>query len=91
LTIAFEDPVDFARFLSPVRVTLIEEVKRSPNSVSALAKRLRRDVSAVRRDVKKLEEAGLVRVVTAKNPGHGKMRIVEARVSGRLNFLASLD
>jgi predicted transcriptional regulator len=91
LTITFEDPIDLARFLSPVRVTLIKEVKHSPNSVSGLAKRLRRDVSAVRRDVKKLEEAGLVQVVTTTNPGHGKMRIVESRVSGRLTFSASLD
>ena len=46
-------------------------------SVTALAHELKRDVRAVRADIKTLEKHGLIRLRDKVNPGHGRVRIVE--------------
>jgi len=48
--------------LTEKRVLLLKEVKLTPASISALAKRLKRDRSAVTRDVQLLERFGVVQV-----------------------------
>jgi predicted transcriptional regulator len=42
-----------------------------------LANALHRDIRAVNRDLRKLEEAGLVRTSLRVNPGHGRSKFVE--------------
>jgi predicted ArsR family transcriptional regulator len=41
-----------------------------------LAAALKRDAKSVRRDVAKLERAGVVKTAQEMNPGHGRMKIV---------------
>jgi predicted transcriptional regulator len=55
----------------------VEVARTKPYSVTALAKKLKRDPKSVRRDVQKLEQAGVLRTRQAINPGHGRVKIVE--------------
>jgi hypothetical protein len=48
------------------------------SSFSALAASLGRDPESVRRDVLKLERAGVARTREQINPGHGRVKVVEA-------------
>jgi hypothetical protein len=50
--------------------------------VASLAAVLKRDSKSVRRDVVKLEQAGMLRTYEEINPGYGRVRIVEP-VAGR--------
>ena len=59
------------------RLRLLQKVKRKSCSISALAAALKRDAKSVRRDVVKLERAGVVRTREEINPGHGRVKIVE--------------
>ncbi|CAG9271580.1 conserved hypothetical protein [Paraburkholderia unamae] len=76
--ITFEDPEDLARLLTSGRIDLFRTVKAEPASITAIAERLHRDRSAVKRDVDILSEAGLVAVETVPNAGHGTHKIVRA-------------
>jgi predicted transcriptional regulator len=58
-------------------VRVVETARTKPYSVTELARVLKRDPRSVRRDVKKLEEFGVVRTREAINPGHGRVKIVE--------------
>ena len=49
----------------------------SLRAITALAAALKRDPKSVRRDVLKLERAGVVRTRQQINPGHGRVKIVE--------------
>jgi predicted transcriptional regulator len=85
----FADPLDMLAVLTEKRVRLFNQVKKESLSVSGLALRLKRDAKSVRRDVTKLEEAGVVRTRLLKNPGHGRVRIVEP-VAQTISLRASL-
>ncbi|USS45128.1 hypothetical protein NFI99_26425 [Burkholderia glumae] len=52
------------------------DIKAEPPSITSVAARLRRDRSAVKRDIDALLAAGLVSVETAGNPGHGTQKVV---------------
>lgn len=77
-TISFEDPADLLRLLTASRLDLLRAVKEEPGSITVIANRLRRDRSAVKRDVDQLALAGLVTVQTKVLPGHGRMKEVRA-------------
>jgi predicted transcriptional regulator len=77
-TVSFEDPVEVLSLLTRGRLALFRAVKDEPASITALAMRLHRDRSAVKRDVSALENAGLVSVEICKHPGHGRMKEVRA-------------
>lgn len=88
--ISFEDPAEVLGLLTQGRLALFRAVKEEPASITALAARLHRDRSAVKRDVSVLENAGLVSVETCNHPGHGRMKevrvlaehfVLEARVA----------
>jgi hypothetical protein len=55
----------------------------------ALAKKLHRDSRAVAKDVKTLERYGVVRTELKPNPGHGKVKMVEATASS-LRFVTTI-
>lgn len=74
--IAFEDMESLLHVLTAKRVSLIKEVKESPGSISDLARKLKRDRSAVTRDVQLLESYGVVRVTVKPLPGHGTQKWV---------------
>src|SRR5258708_36888925 len=81
--ITFEDPADMVRLLSPAKLTLLRAVKARPGSIGALASRLRRDRSAVTREVAELKRFGLGRVAEEVLPGHGPLK-KESAVAGEV-------
>ena len=58
------------------RVLLLKEIKQSSGSISDLARKLKRDRSAVTRDVQLLESVGVVHVTVKPLPGHGTQKWV---------------
>jgi len=85
--ITFEDPADMARVLTPAKLVLLRAVKERPGSIGALALRLKRDRSAVTREVAELKRFGLVRVDEEVLPGHGRMKKVSA-IAGEIRIEA---
>lgn len=77
ITIVFDNPLAMVEVLTAERLRLVQRVRRKSSSISALAVALKRDLKSVRRDVAKLERAGVVRIREQVNPGHGRMKIVE--------------
>lgn len=77
MRLTFEDPADLIRALTVQRVRVLRAVRKKPAPVSDLALVLKRDRTAVKRDVKILASLGLVKTHEEKNPGHGRRKIVE--------------
>ena len=77
ITITFEDPLAMVEVLTAERLRLVQKVRTKSSSITALAAALKRDPKSVRRDVLKLERAGVVRTREQINPGHGRVKIVE--------------
>ena len=77
ITITFEDPLAMTEILTAERLRLVQKVRTKSVSISALAAALKRYPKSVRRDVLKLERAGVVRTRDQVNPGHGRVKIVE--------------
>jgi predicted transcriptional regulator len=82
ITISFEDPMELLNILTSERVRLLRRAKAGSLPISDLAHGLKRDVRAVSRDVVVLEKAGLLRTSYRTNPGHGRLKIVEALAQG---------
>ena len=82
ITISFEDPMELLNILTSERVRLLGCAKTRSLPISDLADSLKRDVRAVSRDVAVLERAGLLRTSYRTNPGHGRLKIVEALARG---------
>jgi predicted transcriptional regulator len=82
ITISFEDPMELLSILTSERVRLLRRAKGRSLPISELAEGLKRDVRAVSRDVVVLERAGLLRTRYRANPGHGRLKIVEALARG---------
>jgi predicted transcriptional regulator len=76
MRLSFEDPADLLRVLTAQRVRVIHAIRKKPAPVSDLAIVLKRDRTAVRRDVKILRSFGLVKIQEEANPGHGRRKIV---------------
>jgi len=87
--IAFGDIESLLHLLTESRVLLLRELKESPASITELARRLKRDRSAVTRDVQLLERFGVVQVMEKPLPGHGRQKWV-APVSRELQLSAYL-
>jgi predicted transcriptional regulator len=77
MTINFDSPLEMVQCLTAQRVRLFQTAQKRPHSVSELAVALKRDTKSVRRDVQRLERAGVLRTREAINPGHGRVKIVE--------------
>jgi predicted transcriptional regulator len=88
MTITFDNPLSMLEVLTAERIRLCETARRKSLSISALATELNRDPKSVRRDVLKLESAGVVRLHEQINPGHGRVRIVEPTAK-RFELIAS--
>ena len=74
--ISFGDMELLLHVLTAKRVSLIKQVKESPASISDLARKLKRDRSAVTRDVQLLASFGVVQVTVKPLPGHGTQKWV---------------
>ena len=72
--VAFEDVESLLHVLTEKRVLLLRQVKSTPASISELAKKLKRDRSAVTRDVQILERFGVIQVTEKPLPGHGRQK-----------------
>lgn len=70
--------VDFVSELSPERVKLVRLTMKKEYSISELAVALKRNQSAVSKDVSRLKKLGLVTVEEVANQGHGRKKIVRA-------------
>lgn len=90
LILTFDDPTEVAQLLTQARIGLFRTIKAEPASITAIATRLHRDRSAVKRDVDALLAAGLVSVETATNPGHGTHKVVRA-VASRVDLHVLID
>ena len=72
--VAFEDVESLLHMLTEKRVTLLREIKEAPASIAALARKLKRDRSAVLRDIQLLERFGVIEVSEKVLPGHGRQK-----------------
>lgn len=75
-TLVFADAMEMLHFLSETKVKLINSIRQHPNSITNIAKAIKRDKAAVSRDIKELEKFGLVKTQETINPGHGRHKIV---------------
>ena len=87
--VAFDDVEPLLRVLTDKRVLLLREVKENSGSISELAKRLKRDRSAVTRDVHVLERYGVVQVTEKPLPGHGRQKWITP-VARDIRLIANL-
>jgi predicted transcriptional regulator len=72
--VAFDDIESLLQVLTTKRVLLLKQVRTAPGSITDLARKLKRDRSAVTRDVQALERVGVLRVTEKPLPGHGKQK-----------------
>lgn len=72
--VAFDDIELLLQVLTAKRVLLLRQVRSTPGSITDLARKLKRDRSAVTRDVQALERVGVLRVTEKPLPGHGKQK-----------------
>ena len=89
MVVAFEDVESLLHVLTEKRVLLLRQVKETPTSISLLARKLRRDRSAVTRDVQLLERFGVIQVTEKPLPGHGKQKWVTP-LAGEIHLTAVL-
>lgn len=76
--ISFEDPQELLELVTTARMNLFKTVKQESGSIADIARRLRRDRSAVKRDIDKLTDAGLFSIEDKPFSGHGRMKIITA-------------
>jgi len=86
-TLVFEDPLEMLQFLSDAKVELVRKIRSHPDSITNIAKTLKRKRTAVYRDIQQLEAFGLVHTRKEINPGHGLCTIVETS-AGRFKLEA---
>lgn len=89
VTLSFEDPQRMFTVLSEGRRRLMIEVMLEPKSINELSRRLRRNRSAVTKDVGLLERVGLVVSERQTNPGHGIQKVVRS-VARKIEMVATL-
>jgi predicted transcriptional regulator len=77
-TMTFEDPQDLLELVTTAKLNIFMTAKAEPGSIADIARRLHRDRSAVKRDIDKLVDAGLIAIETKPFHGHGRMKVVSA-------------
>ena len=88
--VAFEDVESLLHVLTEKRVLLLKQVMETSTSISLLAKKLKRDRSAVTRDVHVLERFGVIQITEKPLPGHGRQKWVMP-VAGEIQLTAVLQ
>lgn len=89
ITLAFEDPQRMFTVLSQARRRLMHEVMHEPRTINELSHRLRRNRSAITKDVGLLEKMGLLVSLRQANPGHGIQKVVRS-VAPKIEMVATL-
>ncbi|HJV67152.1 MAG TPA: helix-turn-helix domain-containing protein [Geomonas sp.] len=77
-TLTFEDPTDMFAVMTPARLEVFRAAKSEPASITAIAERLHRDRSSVKKDIDLLVSAGLLDIEEVPLPGHGRQKFVRA-------------
>jgi predicted transcriptional regulator len=72
--VVFEDVESLLNVLTEKRVLLLKQIQETPASISMLATKLKRDRSAVTRDIQVLERLGVIHVTEKALPGHGRQK-----------------
>ena len=81
--LSFESPAALFRLLTPARWGVLEALQKSgPCGLRELARLLRRDASAVHRDIAALAERGLV-----EKDGHGKLFVPFGRIHAEIDLM----
>jgi predicted transcriptional regulator len=88
--ISFEDPAEMLQLLTAARLTLLQAIKKQPDSITQLAQRLHRDRETIKRDVDELMHYGLVEIELTTLPGHRRMKAIHLRAE-RLRLEASIE
>lgn len=89
VTLIFEDPQRMFAVLSEGRRRLMRAVLKSPQTIAQLTHTLKRDRATVAKDVRALEQAGLLVTRRESNPGHG-VRTFVAPVAATIELVATL-
>jgi predicted transcriptional regulator len=89
IILSFEDPAELMSLITVTRMDLFREIKKSPGSITKISMALKRDRSAVKRDIDILARAGMVTVARATHPGHGVIKEVKA-VAERVSLVAEV-
>lgn len=89
VTLSFEDPQRMFTVLSEARRRLMLEVMHESKTINELSHRLRRNRSAVTKDVGLLEKMGLIVSQRRTNPGHGIEKVVRS-VAPKIELVATL-
>lgn len=87
--ISFEDMESLLHVLTQKRLLLLRQLKETPASISGLARKLKRDRSAVTRDIQVLERFGVLQVTEKPLPGHGRQKWI-APVARDIRLIAEL-
>ncbi|MGO4882107.1 MAG: MarR family transcriptional regulator [Bryobacteraceae bacterium] len=87
--VAFDDIESMLQVLTAKRVLLLKQVRATPGSITDLARKLKRDRSAVTRDVQALERVGVLRVTEKSLPGHGRQKWI-APIAHDIHLTAQL-
>ncbi len=67
-----------ARLITAAKLALFREVRQGAGSITELAARVHRDLSAVKRDIDDLTKAALIEIQDMPLPGHGRKMKVRA-------------
>lgn len=89
ITLSFEDPQQMFAVLSAARRALVQAVIGRPMTMAELTRTLKRERTAITKDVKLLEAAGLLHTQRESNPGHGVKTVVRA-AARRIDLVATL-
>ena len=89
VTLSFEDPQKMFAVLSEGRRRLMLEVMHEPMTINELTHRLRRNRSAITKDVGLLEKLGLIVSQREANPGHGIQKVVRS-IAPKIEMVATL-
>jgi predicted transcriptional regulator len=77
--ITFESAEEMVRMMSDARRKVFEAVRKKPAmTVSQIARTLKRDPSAVSKDVTEMERVGILQSKEVVNPGHGVVKQISA-------------
>ncbi len=77
-TLVFTEPMEMLHFLSEKKMQLINAIRIQPDSITNIAKIIKRNRAAVYRDIHEMEQFGLVKTHEEINPGHGRHKIVKS-------------
>ena len=88
VTLSFEEPQRMVTVLSEARRRLMSEVMHEPRSINELANRLRRNGSAITKDVGMLERVGLPVSSRQPNRGHGIQKVVQS-IAPKIEMVAT--